>query len=315
MAKYQALIREILALKKKKHAIILAHNYQRPEIYEVADYVGDSLGLCEAAIASRAKRIIFCGVKFMAESAKILNPAKDVYLPALDAGCALADSINIETLRELKRKYPKAATVCYINSTAEIKAECNTICTSSNAVEVARKLKNKEIIMLPDKNLAKFVALQIRGKKIIPAKGVCPIHHNLGPEAIKRAKQEHPGAKLIVHPECQTNVLELADFIGSTSRMSDYAKKSGAKEFIVVTECGMINKMQEDAPEKKFYTVCSLCYDMKKITLERVRDALKYDQYKIEVEPDVAKKARAAFNKMFELTKLKAQKSKVKAAA
>lgn len=305
MAKQKALVQEILALKKKKHAIILAHNYQRPEIYSVADYVGDSLGLCEAATKSRLKRIIFCGVKFMAESAKILNPRKDVYIPALDAGCALADSITAEQIRKLKKRHPLAAVVCYINSSAEIKAECDTICTSSNAVEVVRALKNKEIIMLPDKNLAKFVASQVRGKKIIPTSGVCPIHHNLGPKAILAAKQEHPGAKLIVHPECQTNVLELADFIGSTSRMSDYAKKSGAKEFIVVTECGMINKMQEDAPNKKFYTVCSLCYDMKKITLERVLDALKYDQYKIEVEPKVAKKARDAFEKMFKLTRKK----------
>ncbi len=238
----------------------------------------------------------------MAESAKILNPRKKVYLPALDAGCALADTIDVDGLLKFKKKYPRAATVCYINSNVEIKAGCDTICTSSNAVKIARSLKNKEIIMLPDKNLANFVASQVPEKKIIPWEGVCPIHQNLGLKSIEKALLEYPGAELIVHPECQTNVLSMADFVGSTSKMSDYAKHSRANKFIVVTECGMINKMQEDVPEKKFYTVCSLCYDMKKITLERVRDSLKYDQYEITVEPKTARKALSAFEKMFKLT-------------
>lgn len=295
------LVNEVLKLKKKQGAIILAHNYQRPEIYKVADYVGDSLNLCLEAMKSKAKKIIFCGVNFMAESAKILNPAKEVYIPALDAGCALADTINVHQLREFKKKHPAAAVVCYINSSADVKAECDVICTSSNVVKIARALPNKEIIILPDKNLALFVAPQVPEKRIIPWEGVCPIHQNLTKEMLEKAKIEHPKAKLIVHPECQTNVLEMADFIGSTSKMADYAKKEKGREFIVVTECGMINKMNEDAPEKKFYTVCNLCYDMKKITLERVLNSLKYNQYKVEVPEDVARKAKKAFDRMFKL--------------
>jgi len=297
------LINEILALKKKNNAIILAHNYQRPEIYHVADYIGDSLGLCNAAAQSKAKIIIFCGVNFMAESAAILNPGKKVYIPALDAGCALADMITTAQLREFKKKYPKAATVCYINSTAEIKAECDTICTSSNAVEVVKALPNKQIIMLPDKNLADYTASKVKNKEIIAWNGVCPIHQNLTPEMIRKAKKEYQGAKLIVHPECASNVLQMADYIGSTSKMAQFAKTDKSKKFIVVTECGMINKIKGDVPEKQFFTVCNLCYDMKKITLERVLNSLKYKQYKVIVPKEIAKKAKKAFDKMYELTK------------
>jgi len=297
----KTLIKEILALKKKKKAIILAHNYQRPEIYHVADAIGDSLNLCDLAIKSKAKNIIFCGVNFMAESAAILNPNKKVYIPALDAGCALAETVEVKGLREFKKKYPKAATVCYINSTAEVKAECDTICTSSNAIQIVKALPNKEVIMLPDKNLAKFVAGQVKDKKIIAWEGVCPIHQNITPAMLKKAKKDNPGAKLIIHPECATNVLEMADFIGSTSKMAEFARNDKSKKFIVVTECGMINKMKEDAPEKEFFTVCNLCYDMKKITLERVLSSLRYNQYEVKVDEKVAKKARKAFDRMYEL--------------
>lgn len=295
------LIQKIASLKEQKNAIILAHNYQRPEIYEVADFIGDSLELCRKAAITDAERIIFCGVHFMAESAAILNPSKKVLLPALDAGCALADMITAEQLREKKKEFPHAAVVCYVNCSADVKAESDVCCTSSNAVDIVRALPEHQILFVPDKNLAHYVSRMVPEKEIIPWDGFCPIHHRITVDMLVRSQAVHPNAKLVVHPECQPQVLDIADCVASTSRMTEYCRESDAKEFIIITECGLVQRLMKEMPEKKFYTVCNMCYDMKKNTLESIVEALEKDQYEIRVTGDVAEKAGRAFRKMFEL--------------
>ena len=299
------LIAQILSLKEKKNAIILAHNYQRPEIFEVADFIGDSLELCRKAAKTDAELIVFCGVHFMAESAALLNPTRKVLLPALDAGCALADMITAEDLRERKKLYPDAAVVCYVNCAADVKAESDVCCTSSNAAEVVRALPNKQILFVPDKNLAAYVAKQVPEKEIIPWEGFCPIHHRITVDMLLRAKTVHPNAKLVVHPECQPPVLEIADHVASTSKMAEYCRNSDAEEFIIITECGLVQKLLKEMPTKKFFTVCNMCYDMKKNTLESIIDCLEKEQYWIQIPEDVAVKARKAFQRMFDLTEKK----------
>lgn len=297
----KALIAHIKKLKKKKNAVILAHNYQRPEIHKIADFTGDSLGLCLKAQRADCRLIVFCGVYFMAESAKILNPKKKVIVPDKNAGCALSDMITIEALREMKSKFPDAGVVCYINSRADVKAESDIICTSSNAVAVVRSMSQKQIILVPDKNLAKFIARQVPEKKIIPWEGYCPIHQNLSPEYIKQALKGHPEAKVIVHPECVTSVIEAADYCVSTSKMIEAAEKDPAKEFLVVTECGMIDNLQKALPKKKFFTVCSICFDMKKNTLEKVEQSLIDEEFVVEVPEPIRLKAYNAFERMFKV--------------
>lgn len=301
----QNLITQIASLKEQKNAIILAHNYQRPEIYEVADFIGDSLELCRKAATTNAELIIFCGVHFMAESAALLNPDRKVLLPALDAGCALSDMITAEQLREKKKEFPDAAVVCYVNCSADVKAESDVCCTSSNAAEVVRALPEKQILFVPDKNLASYVAKQVPEKEIIAWDGFCPIHHRITVDILMRSKALHPNAKIVVHPECQPPVLDVADCVASTSKMADYCRSSDAKEFIIITECGLVQKLLKEMPDKKFYTVCNMCYDMKKNTLESIVDSLLYEQYHIQISPDVAEKAQRAFRRMFEITEKK----------
>jgi quinolinate synthase len=303
------LIAQIVSLKKEKNAILLAHNYQRPEIFEVADFIGDSLELCRKAATTDAERIVFCGVHFMAESAAVLNPSKKVLLPALDAGCALSDMITAEQLREKKKQFPDAAVVCYVNCTADVKAESDVCCTSSNAAAVVRALPQKQILFVPDKNLAHYVSKQVPEKEIIAWDGFCPIHHRITVDVLMRSKAIHPEAKLVVHPECQAPVLEIADCVASTSKMADYCRNSDAKEFIIITECGLINRLLKEMPDKKFYTVCNMCYDMKKNTLESIVDALEHDQYEIRIPADVMERAQRAFRRMFELTENSLQSS------
>jgi len=300
-ADQKKLISKINKLKKEKNAVVLVHNYQRPEIYEVADFIGDSLDLCKRAADTSADMIVFCGVHFMAESAAILNPNKKVVIPYADAGCAMADMVDAKGLKEFKKKHPKAAVVCYVNSSAEVKAESDVCCTSANAVKVVEAMKEKEIIFVPDKNLALYVASQVPNKKIIPWNGFCPVHHSLTSEFIKDAIKTYPNAKILAHPECRPDVLEMADHIASTSQMITCAKNSTAKEFFVLTECGMTERLNRELPKKKFYGLCNMCFDMKKTTLESVLRALESEKPRVFVDKKIAVKAKKAFDKMFEV--------------
>lgn len=297
-------IEKILALKKLKNAIVLAHNYQRPEIYDVADYVGDSLGLCLEARKTDAKIIVFCGVHFMAESAKILNPSRKVIVPYIDAGCAMADMVNARKLKEFKAKYPDAAVVAYVNSTAEVKALADSCCTSSNAATVVARLPQKRIIFVPDKNLAAYVQAKVPEKEIIAWEGYCPVHHFVNKEYLQEMRKEYPNAKVIAHPESKPEVLQEAEYISSTSGMIEIAKKDQGKEFFVLTECGMTERLHREVPGKVFRGLCNMCFDMKKNTLEAVLRSLETEKDVIRVDEKIASKARIAFENMFDLTTL-----------
>ena len=301
--KVRYLVDEIKKLKKEKKAIILVHNYQRPEIYQVADFMGDSYGLSVEASKTNARIIIFCGVHFMAESASILNPDKKVILPAIDAGCPMADMVNANDLRELKKK-SKAPVVSYINTTAETKAESDIICTSSNAVKVVNSLADKKVIFVPDKNLANYVS-QHTNKEIIPWNGYCYVHTKFSPEELANAKKLLKDAKVIVHPECPAEVRELADHICSTSGMTEYAKNSDAKEFIIATELGMIEMLKLQVPGKTFYAAPpgGTCANMKKNNLELVLEALRNEAPVITVPEEIRRKARKALDRMLEVGK------------
>ncbi|MEK7528941.1 MAG: quinolinate synthase NadA [Patescibacteria group bacterium] len=301
-ATHRALIARIKELKIQKNAVIVCHNYQRPEIYEVADFIGDSLGLCEETKRVDCRMIVFSGVYFMAESAAILNPDKKVVIPERDAGCALSDMITAEGLRKKKLEYPDAAVVCYVNSTADVKAESDICCTSSNAVEIVRSLPNRQILMVPDRNLASFVARLVPEKEIIAWDGFCPIHQRITAAYLASAMKDHPDAKIIAHPECQEDVRDMADYVVSTTKMIEVAEKDPASEFYVITECGMANRMKQVLPDKKFYTVCSVCFDMKKNTLEGIERALITEEYEVVVSDEVRYRAARAFDRMFEVS-------------
>lgn len=295
---------KIRALAKEKNAIILAHNYQRPEVQDVADFVGDSLDLSKKAATVKEDIIVFCGVHFMAETAKILAPNKTVLLPNLNAGCYMADMITRENLIEFKKKYPKAKVVCYINSSAEVKAECDAICTSSNAVDVVDRMNSDEIIFAPDKYLAAHVSAQLKArgskKKIIPWYGFCPTHMKIIPNYLKALRNKYPKAKIITHPECTPDVNRLSDAVLSTNSMVNFVKESNEKTFIVGTEIGIIHRLQKENPDKELIPATELatCPNMKSITIEDVYDALKYMQYEITVKEKVALKAKTALEKM-----------------
>jgi len=292
---------QINKLKKEKNAVILVHNYQRPEIYDVADYMGDSLGLAIAATKTKAKIIVFCGVDFMAESAKILNPGKIVLHPSKLSVCPMARMVTKEDILKFRKKYPKAVVVSYVNTTADVKAVSDICCTSSNAVKVVNSLKEKEIIFTPDKNLAYYVQSQLPDKKIIPVEGYCYVHDKIRADVVRKAKKLNPKAEVVAHPECKLNVIKLADAVCSTSQMVDYCKKSKAKEFIIATECGMINKLKRDIPNKKFYAVGGVCFQMKKITLKKVYNCLKKETNKVEVDKKIMKNARKALERMLKV--------------
>jgi len=299
--KQRELVNKIKELKQQKNAVILVHNYQRPEIYDVADFIGDSLGLCQEAAKTEADIIVFCGVLFMAESAAVLNPDKKVIVPFIDAGCAMADMIEADTLVEFKKKHPDAAVVTYVNSTAEVKAVSDVCCTSSNAVTVVKALPNKKIIFVPDKNLAAYVAKQVPEKEIIAWQGYCPVHHHVGRDYVDEIKKDNPGVKIIAHPESQPEVLEIADYITSTSGMIDVAKKDPADEFFVLTECGMTERLHREVPGKKFIGLCNMCFDMKKNTLESILECLDKEKVVVTVEDSTSKLAKQAFDRMFQL--------------
>ena len=300
-----ALADKILKLKKEKKAIILAHNYQRPEIQEVADYVGDSIELSRKAIVEKdAEMIVFCAVDFMAESAAILNPKKKVLLPCLGARCPMAQMITVDEIRRAKIKYPGAPVVLYVNTLASCKAECDICCTSANAVEVIRSLKEETILFGPDKNLAEYVSEET-GKKLIPIpeNGFCPTHLLFQPEDVIVLKMQHPNATVMVHPECSREMREVANFIGSTSKMCRYAKESNAQDFIVGTEEGILDRLRKENTGKNFYLAYegAICPNMKLTTLDRLYASLKEEKNVVKVPEHIAKKARSSLERMFEV--------------
>jgi len=305
---------KIRKLKKEKNAVIIAHNYQRDEIQEIADFTGDSLGLARAAMNTKANLIVFCGVHFMAESASILNPDKKVLLPVKEAGCPLADMITLEKLKNKKKQFPEAAVVCYVNSSAQIKAESDVSCTSSNAIEVVRSIKNKKIIFVPDKNLGRYVQSQVPEKDIILWEGYCPTHLRLTEEDIIRSKKKYPNAEFIAHPECKPEVLKLAERICSTAGMFRYVKDSKAKEFIIGTENGMLYRLNKENPDKKFYipTTKLVCANMKLTTLGWVARSLMELVYEVKVSEDIREKAKKTLERMLNITEKKPLKVKSK---
>ena len=298
---HEKLIEQILELKKQKNAVILVHNYQRPEIYEIADFIGDSLELSREAEKTDAKIIVFCGVDFMAESAKILNPDKVVLHPEKISICPMAQMIAKEKILEMKTKYPKAVVVSYVNTTAEIKSVSDICCTSANPVKVIDSLKEDEIIFTPDKNLAAYVQTKIK-KKILPVEGYCYVHDEITLEEVKKAKENYPNAKIMVHPECKIEVINLADVVASTSQMIKYVKESSAKEFIAVTECGMANRLKREMPDKIFHAVGDVCIQMKKITLNKVYECLKNETNPVQIDKEIMDKARKSLKRMMEIS-------------
>ena len=282
----QKLIKLVNELKKKRNAVVLVHNYQSPEIFEIADHIGDSLALSVEAMKTDADVILFMGVEFMAETAKILNPEKTVLLPSLRAGCSLADMATVEELKKVKEKHPDAAVVSYVNTYASIKALSDICCTSANAIEVVNSLPNKEVIFLPDKNLGRYVQ-QHTDKKIILWDGHCFVHEKLDVKILQKLKKENPDFKVIAHPEVNEGVLGEADHVCGTGGMAKYAAKSDSKNFVVVTECGMTDKLRIDVPNKNFYSFCNLCPFMKSNSLELAARALVQDKHKIELDQDI----------------------------
>jgi len=297
--------KKILQLKKEKKAVILAHNYQRPEIQDIADYTGDSIELSRKASQEKdAELIVFSAVDFMAESAAILNPAKKVLLPSLGARCPMAQMLTVDEILRAKKQHPKAPVVLYVNTLAVCKAEADVCCTSANAVEVVKSLDADTVLFGPDKNLAEYVS-EKTGKKLIPipGNGFCPTHLLFQPEDVKVLKMQHPNAAVMVHPECSNEMRKTADFIGSTSRMCKYAKESNARKFIVGTEEGLLHRLRKENPEKKFVIAYEggVCPNMKLTTLDRLYVALRDEKYIVKVPEKTAAKARKALERMFEV--------------
>jgi quinolinate synthase len=302
---YTDWIREISTLKKAHNAVVLAHNYQRPEIFEVADFIGDSLELARQAKKVDSDVIVFCGVHFMAETAKVVNPERTVLLPDLRAGCSLSESITAEALAdrkaELRKVYPDLKVVCYVNTTADVKAESDVCCTSANALKVVEAVDSEHILFVPDENLARYVQSQTK-KTILSWEGNCYVHHQITPEQILSVRRNLPHVKILVHPECREDVIQLADAVLSTSAMMRYAKESPAQEFLIVTECGLSDRLLLEVPEKKFYKSCKLCAYMKMITLDGVLDSLRQRRYEITLPEDVRVGAEQSLNRMLELS-------------
>ena len=300
----------ILRLKKEKDAVILAHFYQIPEIQELADYIGDSLGLAQQAAQTDAKIILFAGVHFMAETAKILNPGKKVLIPDLNAGCSLADSCPAADFAIFRERYPDHLVISYINCSAEVKALSDIICTSGNAVAIVESLpEDQKIIFAPDKNLGRYIN-NVTGRNMVLWDGTCQVHDMLNQEGVIKLKLQYPDAELIAHPECKQAVLEMADYIGSTTALLAYTKKADAKKFIVATETGILHQMKKQCPEKEFIIVpadetcsCNDCPYMKMNTLEKVYNALNDEQPELLLADDLIEKARLPIERMLELSR------------
>lgn len=289
-------------LKEERNAIILAHNYQPGEVQDVADFIGDSLGLSQKAARVDQEVIVFCGVHFMAETAAILSPDKTVLMPDIRAGCPMADMITASELREWKTHYPGREVVCYVNTSAEVKAECDICCTSSNALDVVDSLEGDEILFVPDKNLAAFVARHTK-KKIIPWDGYCYVHNNILAKDIREKKSLYPEAEVWVHPECRPEVIDMADRILSTGGMVKEARKTDKKEVVIGTESGIIHRLKKENQEKNFYPAMdtALCYNMKKINLMKVLRSLEDMVHKLRVPLDIGRKAKGAIEKMIRI--------------
>ena len=293
---------KILKLKKEKNAIILAHLYQIPEIQEIADYVGDSYYLSQVARDAKEELIIFCGVKFMAESAKVLSPEKTVILPAPNAGCPMADLAEVEDVEEMIKKYPDAFKVCYINSSYEVKALCDASVTSSSALNIIKNIPNKQILFLPDQNLGGYISEFFPEKEFILWRGFCPTHHRITAEDIIKAKEEHPNVKVLSHPECSKEVRDLSDYIGSTSGIINYATECEDKEFIIATEEGVLHQLKKKNPDKKFYfPEVMVCPNMKKTSLQDVYDALDGKKEEVILDEEIRKKALTSLENMHKL--------------
>jgi quinolinate synthase len=292
---------KIAALKKKRNAVILVHNYQLGEVQDIADFVGDSLELSQNAAKTGADVIVFCGVHFMAETASIICPGKVVLLPDINAGCPMADMITAERLRAMKKKHPGALVVCYVNSTAEVKAESDICCTSANAVEIVGGLDARKIIFVPDQYLGHYVSART-GRKMILWPGFCPTHVRIRPERIRELRQEYPQAKVVVHPECTPEVIALADEVASTSGMCRYARRDDVREMVVGTEIGLIHRLRKENPGKRFIPVSeqAICPSMKLITLEKVLSSLEDMSPEVKVPEQIRLRAMAAVDKMLE---------------
>lgn len=298
-----AIKEEIEQLKKEKNAVILAHYYVADEVQEIADYVGDSFFLSKKAKELEEDTIVFCGVSFMGESAKILNPTKKVLMPDMTADCAMAHMVDLENIKKMREKYEDLAVVCYINSTAEIKCHADVCVTSANAVKIVKNLPNRNIFFIPDGNLGQYVKEQVPEKNVILNKGYCPVHQAMTMEEVRKAKQEHSNAEFLVHPECVKALLDEADYIGSTSGIIQYVNNSSCQEFIVGTEIGVFFELKKQNPNKQFYTLNDnqICQDMKYITLEKVYDVLKNETNQVELDEEKRQKALKPLDKMLEL--------------
>lgn len=295
----------IESLKKEKNAVILAHYYVPAEVQEIADYIGDSFYLSKIAKEASQYTIVFCGVSFMGESAKILSPGKLVLMPDVTADCPMAHMAQVSKIEEVRREYDDVAVVCYINSTGELKQHSDVCVTSANATKIVKALPNKNIYFIPDGNLGRYVATQVKDKHFIFNDGFCPVHAEVCKDDVRAAKEAHPGALLLVHPECRMEILEEADYIGSTSGIIDYASKSSVNEFIIGTELGVMYELEQKNPGKKFYPLVSgqICPDMKKITLEKVLKCMEEESGVVEVGEELRNSAIASLDRMLELAR------------
>lgn len=299
------MIEEIKRLKEEKDVVIMAHYYVDGAVQELADFVGDSYFLAKKATEVTQKNILFCGVSFMGESAKILNPEKRVIMADEYADCPMAHMVDIDRIHRVREEYPDVAVVCYVNSTAEIKAESDVCVTSSNAIRVVEKLPNKHIFFIPDNNLARYVAQQMPEKEFIFNDGFCHVHKSIHIEDVKKAKELHPDALILTHPECTEDVVAASDFVGSTSEIIDFATKSDAKKFIICTEMGVFYELEQKNPEKKFFSVGhrQFCPNMKKISVEKVKAALETLTPEVTMDEEMRVKANAPLVRMLELAK------------
>jgi len=296
---------EIKRLKAEKNAIILAHYYVPDEVQAIADYIGDSYYLSKVAKDTTADIIVFCGVSFMGESAVILNPDKKVLMPDMSADCAMAHMVNLDKIRQMREEYDDLAVVCYINSTAEIKTYSDVCVTSANAVKIVKNLPNQNIFFIPDGNLGRYVAEQVPEKNVVLNDGYCPIHAAMTAADVREAKAKWPGAKFLVHPECTKDLLDEADYIGSTSGIIDFVAKDDGEEYIIGTEIGVFYELEKQNPDKKFYTLTGqqICMDMKLVTLEKVLEVLQKETNEMKVTDEMCKKALAPLERMLELAK------------
>lgn len=300
-----SIIQKINQLKVEKKAIILAHYYCTDEVQEIADYVGDSYYLSKVAKETDAEMIVFCGVSFMGESAAILNPEKKVLMPDMEADCAMAHMVDLDKIKEMREKYEDLAVVCYINSTAEIKTYSDVCVTSANAVKIVKNLPNKNIFFIPDGNLGRYVAEQVPEKNVILNTGYCPIHAAMTKDSVLAAKAKYPNAKFLVHPECTKELLDEADYIGSTSGIIEFAQKDTAEEYIIGTEIGVMYELKKSNPNKKFYTLTDrqICMDMKFVTLKKVLEVMEKETNQMVVSETMREKALIPLNRMLELAK------------